>query len=92
VSHVPIIVASILVFGFCGWVFAVKFREQATGAKRLAFITSLAGGCALGAQGVGESPVVHAIAWSIVATLTALTAYAKWRERARERLTRGSTI
>jgi hypothetical protein len=92
VSHVPIIVASILVFGFCGWVYAVKFREQPTGAKRLGFITGCAGGCALGLQGVGENPVVHAIAWTIVGALSALTAYAKWRERERERLTRGNTI
>lgn len=91
-SQVALIIASVLVFAFVGWAYVDEFRSQPTGAKRLAFVTASAGGCAVGAQGAGESAVAHWIAWSVVAALGALTSYAKWRERERERLTRGNSI
>jgi hypothetical protein len=87
-----LVVFAILVFGFLAWALADRFRGLSTGAKRLAFIASLAGGCAAGLQGVDEDPVVHGVAWGVAASLAALTAYAKWRERERDRLTRGSQI
>ena len=83
---------AIFVFGFLAWALADKFRGLPTGAKRLAFIASLAGGCAAGLQGVDEDPVVHAVAWTVAGSLAALTAYARWRERERDRLTRGNEI
>jgi hypothetical protein len=82
---------AIFVFGFLAWALADRFRSP-TGARRLAFIASLAGGCAAGLQGVNEDPVVHAVAWTVAGSLGALTAYARWRERERDRLTRGTQI
>jgi hypothetical protein len=87
-----LIAFAIFVFAFAGWVLLDRFREQPTGAQRLAFVTSLAGGCAAGIQGSSESPLVHGLAWGVVAGLGGLTAYARWRERERARLTRPNEI
>jgi hypothetical protein len=91
-SSALLIVATVLVLGFAAFAIGHRIHTEATGAKRLTVIAGLAAGCAVGLQGAGEDPTVHAIAWGFTAVLTALAAYARWRDRERRRLTRPNEI
>jgi hypothetical protein len=79
VSHIALIVATVLVLGFAGYALAYRVHTLDTGAKRLASVTVIALGCAVGLDGSGDE--IQSAVWAIVVLLALLSAWAAYRRR-----------
>jgi hypothetical protein len=79
-SQVALIIASVLVLGFAAFAVVYSIHTEATGARRLALVAALAGGCAVGLEGEGEPAALSVVVWTVTALLAALALYAYWRE------------